>query len=117
MWELVAIGLTSAMTDRVLVELLGSLAALIAMPSGLSSFAFAFDISDNTTDSFSDIRAPSRYSAFALSRPDMIFLLQAYQQRIAPYRRTHQSSASAIAKLLARSMTPPNRRRYFAHVA
>jgi hypothetical protein len=108
------------MRDRVLVELLGSLAALIAMPSGLSSLAFAFDISDNKADSFSDILAPSRYSAFALSRADMIFLLQRYQRYIPPptrYHRAHQSSASAIAKLLARLMTPPYRRRYFAHVA
>lgn len=51
--------LTSAMTDKVLVEVLGSCAALIAISSGVSSLAFALEISDKTAESLSCIRESS----------------------------------------------------------
>ena len=63
------------MIASVLVELLGSFAARTAISSGLSSLAFAFEISDSTAVSFNDMLAASSTSAFALRSPDMIFLL------------------------------------------
>ena len=68
-------GLTSATTAKVLVDELGSVAALIAISSGLSPLALAFDISDKTARSLRDMRAPSSISDLALSRLDMSFLL------------------------------------------
>jgi hypothetical protein len=70
MWQL-----TSAMKLRVFVEELGSVAALVAIPSGVSSLAFAFDISERTAVSLSWIWAVSRIFDFALIKADIIFLL------------------------------------------
>ena len=106
--------LTSAMKLRVLVEELGSRAALIAIPSGVSSLAFAFEISDKTAVSLSCIWAVSSIFDFALIRADIIFLLfiSFYRCYIA-----YQSSASVIEKLLGRSISWPYRLKYFAQVA
>jgi hypothetical protein len=67
--------LTSAIKLNVLVEELGSVAARICIPSGVSSLALAFDISDRTTVSFSWTCAVSNTSDFALIKADIIFLL------------------------------------------
>jgi len=60
---------------NVLVEELGSVAARIAIPSGVSSLALALEISDKTAVSLSWIWAVSRTSDLALMRADIIFLL------------------------------------------
>jgi len=87
---------------RVLVEELGSIAALIAIPSGVSSLAFAFEISDKTAVSLSWIWAVSRILDFALIKADIIFLLII---RFCGCEMAYQSSASVIEKLLGRSMS------------
>jgi hypothetical protein len=71
---------TSAMMAVILVEVLGSRAALIDIPSGLSPVAFAFEIAERTAASLRDTRAPSITSAFALRSPATIFLLIDLQQ-------------------------------------
>jgi hypothetical protein len=109
MWQL-----TSAMKLRVLVEELGSVAALIAIPSGVSSLAFAFDISERTAVSLSWIWAVSRMFDFALIKDDIIFLLIISLIR---WELAYQSSASVIEKLLGRSISWPYRLKYFAQVA
>jgi hypothetical protein len=63
------------MKVKVLVELLGSLLALTAMPAGPSPFAFAFEISDNTAPSFNDMPSPCSTSDLALISLDIVFLL------------------------------------------
>ena len=100
---------------RVLVEELGSIAALIAIPSGVSSLAFAFEISDKTAVSLSCIWAVSRIFDFALINADIIFLLMVSWRRHS--KVAYQSSASVIEKLLGRSMSCPYRLKYFAQVA
>jgi hypothetical protein len=67
--------LTSAICTNVLVEELGSEAALTAIPSGVSSLALALEISDKTTVSFSWTCAASSISDLALINVDIIFLL------------------------------------------
>lgn len=61
-----------------LVELLGSDAARMAISSGPSPFDFAFDTSESTTVSFRDIRADSNSSDRALISRFIIFLLHQY---------------------------------------
>lgn len=87
---------------RVLVEELGSIAALIAIPSGVSSLAFAFEISDKTAVSLSWIWAVSSILDLALIRADIIFLLIV---GFCGCYIAYQSSASVIEKLLGRSMS------------
>jgi len=87
---------------RVLVEELGSIAALIAIPSGVSSLAFAFEISDKTAVSLSWICAVSRILDFSLIKADIIFLLIISFFRC---EMTYQSSASVMEKLLGSSIS------------
>jgi len=67
--------LTSATIVKVLVEALGSRIALSSISSGVSPLALAFDISDSTARSLSDIPEAWMISDFALSKVDMVFLL------------------------------------------
>jgi len=94
--------LTSAMKLRVLVEELGSVAALIAIPSGVSSLAFALEISERTAVSLSWIWAVSRIFDFALIKADIIFLLIVSWNH---HGLAYQSSASVIEKLLGKSIS------------
>ena len=94
--------LTSAIKLRVLVEELGSVAALIAIPSGVSSLAFALEISERTAVSFNWIWAVSRIFDFVLIKADIIFLLIVRSNH---HGLAYQSSASVIEKLLGRSMS------------
>jgi hypothetical protein len=87
---------------KVLVEELGSVAALIAIPSGVSSLAFAFDISESTAVSLSWIWAVSRIFDFDLIKADIIFLLM---MSLRLCEIAYQSSASVIEKLLGRSIS------------
>ena len=103
-----------------LVDELGSFAARIAIPSGLSPLALALDISDNTAESLRDMRAADNISALALIKPDMSFLLDHTVSHIMGREymgEAHLSSESVMEKLLGSDINWPYLRRYFAQVA
>lgn len=106
------------MTASVFVEAFLFRAARIAMASGGSPFALALDISDKTTPSLRDIDASSKAAFRFFNIPLIIFLLNMIQR--GTYNDnlyTYQSSASAITKLLDRSINLPYLLRYLTHVA
>jgi hypothetical protein len=99
------------------VEELGSVAALIAISSGVSSLALALEISDRTAVSLSWTCAASRISDRDLIRADIIFLLSRQLCRKGVDKVADQSSASVMEKLLGKSINCPYRLKYLAHVA
>lgn len=95
------------MMVRVLVDELGSRAALTAILSGLSPFALAFEISDNTAPSLMAIPAAWMISDLDLISSFMSFLLFVSLSARQLKLETDESSESRIAKLFGREMCLP----------